>query len=170
MLTIFVTTIAFTLPIFSSQASVSKLEESLISQLINPQLPAGGSANGNAIDVPTDSLKVNSDTDQTSFLHNYSRLLDSLIGSSASQSALIPNRLSSLPGQWLLVHYPLVDTSEKRDSQSFTPWAGKRARPFEQSKGVFHSWAGKRSATRPFSNWAGKRSLRDEVDDIHSTR
>lgn len=90
--------------------------------------------------------------------------------SSSSQSPLTAGRLSSPPGRWLLVHYPLVEDTEKRNSPSFTPWAGKRARPFEQSKGVFHSWAGKRSVTRPFSNWAGKRASQDEIDGIQSTR
>lgn len=164
LLTVFVTTIAFTLPIFTAQAAVSKLEESLINQLINPQT-SGAAAAANANGVNGSPLNSKNNGDQGSYLHNYSNLLDTLAGSPPSRSTLLTNRLSSVPSQWFLLEYPLTEViSDKRTSQSFTPWAGKRSRSFEEGKRVFHSWAGKRAVTRPFSNWAGKRAVDDDSD------
>lgn len=68
-------------------------------------------------------------------------------------ASLIANHLFLTPGRWLLIERP-IDPFDTKKASTFTPWAGKRS--FEETKKIFHSWAGKRS-TKPFSNWAGKR-------------
>lgn len=160
MWSVLVTIIAFTFTVFTVHATVTKIDETLTDQLINSQLASSN------VDNNQQSESKNGDT--SSYLHKYSKLLDTLVGSYPGRSSLIGNRLSSIPGQWFLLDYPLAELSDKRTSQSFTPWAGKRSRSSDQGKRVFHSWAGKRAIIRPFSDWAGKRSsIEDNDQDTH---